>query len=214
MPFGIDHNDAGNAPHPLPLVGGIAARTRHDARAGLLQRKRRELAQAERLLGGGRDTHAQRSPGLDHHAGRDHRVRPSLDPTLQLRRRDVETGDEGRSPQLGRPEAIGRRRERGPQLGQLECAYDAATIVHVHGRSGTGIELAQSCVRPLGVGVVETLETDPARRFGGRRDAQVDERSPQVQPRSSGDNGRAVRLDELVDCRVCELRVLAHRHRL
>ena len=153
-------------------------------------------------------------PDLVHDASRDHLVGASLDPTQQLRRRDVEAENEGWSPHVRRPEAIGDGRERASLLGELECADDAAAVADVHGSRGGRIELAKPCVGSSGVGVVETLEADSARRVGRRRDSQVGERGAQIQPRSSSDDSGAVRLDEGVDRRVCEVGVFGDRHRL
>src|ERR1700758_1037792 len=44
-----DHSDAGDAPHPLALIRGVAARAQDDRADRLVARQRRDFLETERL---------------------------------------------------------------------------------------------------------------------------------------------------------------------
>src|SRR5579859_7886425 len=78
-----DHSDAGNAPHPLALIRGVAARAHDDRSDRLVTWQRRDLVEAERLARGQRDRLLEREPHLFQDAGVEHRSCPLLDAPLE-----------------------------------------------------------------------------------------------------------------------------------
>ena len=94
-PVAVNENYAGNAAHPLALVGGVPARAHDQLLEGLLAWQVDDLAQAERVDGGRRDLAGERCSRLLHHPGREHLVRPAGDALEEDVARDLEAEDEG-----------------------------------------------------------------------------------------------------------------------
>ena len=84
-PVRVDHDDAGNASQPLPLVGGVAASSPHDRLDCVVAWQVRDLAQADHLPRGRRELLRQRVANLGLHPGLEHRLRPLGDPPLERR---------------------------------------------------------------------------------------------------------------------------------
>src|SRR5579885_3370674 len=144
---GADHSDAGDAPHPLALVGGGPPRAHDEGGDRLLAWERRHLVEPERLARGGRDRSGKRPVDLLLHARLEHGARALLDPALEHVLRKVEADHDRRVPRRARPEPVLSRRERRARLRELEGADDPAAVVRVDGGGSGGVEALQVRVR-------------------------------------------------------------------
>src|SRR6185437_5173730 len=97
-------NEAGDAAHPLSLVGGELPGARDERRLGLLGRELADLADADDFPCGRGQLSAKGPPDLLLDPGLEHRARPAHDPLLELLRWDVEPDDRRRLPRVGGPE--------------------------------------------------------------------------------------------------------------
>jgi len=118
--IGVDANKARDASHPLPLIGGIPPCPNDECLERLLARELGDVAEAERLDGGGRDRSGERGPSFFDDTGSEHRRSPLLDSFQQHVAGDVEAEDRCGSPRLGCPQPIRGRPQRGAELGELE----------------------------------------------------------------------------------------------
>jgi diaminopimelate epimerase len=114
--IGVDANKAGDASHPFPLVGGIAARADHERLERLLLRKLGDVAKAERLDGGGRDRFGKRGSSLVDDTGGEHGPGSLLDPFGQNVARNIKAEDQRRAARLGGPQPVGGRSQRGAEV--------------------------------------------------------------------------------------------------
>ena len=96
------------------------------------------------------------------------------------------------------------------RLRKLECPHKALPVVGVHDARRRWVERLEASV--CGGSIVVDLLLDPRAtlRLGAGRDREVGERGPQVEARSTGDDGGAVPLDELVHRRVRQRGVRAN----
>ena len=107
---------------------------------------------------------------------------------------------------------VRERYERLSSLCELERPDDTTAVVRVDSRRGHRVELAESGVRSHRPGFV--VEPLPTRAYAGRwrrRQLELGERGSEVQSGPSHDDRRPPGLEDVVDRRVREWRVLAHR---
>src|SRR6266516_1382482 len=172
--IGVDANKAGDASHPFPLVCRIAPRAEDKSLQRLLARKLSHVAEAERLDCGGRDRSGERGLCFSDDAGGEHRASTLLDSVHQNVAGNVESEDRSRPAQLGSPEPVSSRPQRGPELGELEGPDYATPVVAMKPGSGTGIALDQDGVRTLGPEtVVELLPLSPLLRSRCRGELEL-----------------------------------------
>src|SRR5947208_3246069 len=90
----IDANKAGNASHPLTLIGRVASRAPNERREGLVARQLGNLTQAQCLHGCVGDRLRKRGASLVDHALVEHRAGTELDPLDEYLAGDGEPEDE------------------------------------------------------------------------------------------------------------------------
>ena len=115
-------------------------------------------------------------------------------------------------PRIGLPESILGRRERGSEVGQLECPNHAPTVVGMNLRRRRGVELRKLGMCPLGADLVVERSPPLARARSRRRwKLEPGKRGAEIEPRAPRDDRCSPAREDVVDRLVREALVFADR---
>ena len=161
---------------------------------------------------GRRDWTAERAPHLVLDTLLEHGASARRDAPFELVFRDVEADQERRMPRLFTPELLVSGREGEPGLRELERPDNPAPVVRMDPRRRVRVEVGEGVMGRLRPEVVVALLPSLARAGRrSRRQVELDERRPKVEPATPDDDGCQAVDDGRVDGAMRKLRVLADR---